>query len=253
MLSRDPTMARVTKCMQAAYWCAWNDAPIVLYPMLVRFMAEQGCPDMVDITEVKNHVDKVKTKLAQRYVEPGASFGQNDSRLAKFIDERGSQEKRTIEIKGVDDSGKQATTKVTLHEEKIGEGAGSDMESCKDLTRRFAQNLVKALGNRMADLRHYDGVQFFQPDQYPTNVCDQEPWLKTHLAELLDLFKNQLPGNIVEFERGFSRQNIIKAWDRTALTDVKLGELMTVKMLDYPVDWAEAYAVFEAKGRRPAT
>ncbi|CAI5494509.1 unnamed protein product [Closterium sp. Naga37s-1] len=31
---------------------------------------------------------------------------------------------------------------------------------------------------------------------------------------------------------------------------VRLGELMTVKMLDYPVDWAAAYALFEEKGRK---
>ncbi|CAI5535877.1 unnamed protein product [Closterium sp. Naga37s-1] len=48
MLSGDPVMARVVKCMQAAQWIAQNDAPIALYPMLVRFMAEQGCPDMMN-------------------------------------------------------------------------------------------------------------------------------------------------------------------------------------------------------------
>ncbi|CAI5457493.1 unnamed protein product [Closterium sp. Yama58-4] len=48
MLSGDPVMARVVKCMQAAQWIAQNDAPIALYPMLVRFMAEQGCHDMMN-------------------------------------------------------------------------------------------------------------------------------------------------------------------------------------------------------------
>ncbi|CAI5986665.1 unnamed protein product [Closterium sp. NIES-65] len=112
---------------------------------LIVYATFERTESVVDITEVKNHVDKVKTKLAQRYVEPDASHGQKDSRLAKFIAQRGSQEKRTIEIKGVDDSGKQATTKVTLHEEKIGEGAGSDLGSCKDLARRFSQILISRL------------------------------------------------------------------------------------------------------------
>ncbi|CAI5463503.1 unnamed protein product [Closterium sp. Yama58-4] len=31
---------------KGAHWIAQHDAPIALYPLLVRFMAEQGCPDM---------------------------------------------------------------------------------------------------------------------------------------------------------------------------------------------------------------
>ncbi|CAI7898304.1 unnamed protein product [Closterium sp. NIES-53] len=176
------------------------------------------------------------------------------------------------------------------------------------MARRFAQRLIKALGKRMADLRHFDGVGFFSPDKYPDRAGEQDAWVKLHLTELLDMFKNQLPGvaladiepqmrlftatmekkfkkqsfhqaltnmvrtadwrddyptivslwravsvlplSTVECERGFSRQNIIKSWDRVALTDVRLGELMTVKMLDYPVDRAAAYALFEEKGRK---
>ncbi|CAI7745837.1 unnamed protein product [Closterium sp. NIES-54] len=226
----------------------------------------------VDITDVKNHVDK---------------------------------------LKGVDENGKPAKAEIELHEDSIdpeNPGGGCDLEACADLARRFAQRLIKALGKRMADLRHFDGVGFFSPDKYPDRAGEQDAWVKLHLTELLDMFKNQLPGvaladiepqmrlftatmekkfkkqsfhqaltnmlctadwrddyptivslwravsvlplSTVECERGFSRQNIIKSWDRVALTDVRLGELMTVKMLDYPVDWAAAYALFEEKGRK---
>ncbi|CAI7894321.1 unnamed protein product [Closterium sp. NIES-53] len=48
MLSNYPVMARVVKCMQGDHLIARNDAPIALFPMLVRFMAEQGCPDMMN-------------------------------------------------------------------------------------------------------------------------------------------------------------------------------------------------------------
>ncbi|CAI5460812.1 unnamed protein product [Closterium sp. Yama58-4] len=347
MLSGDPVMARVVKCMQAAQWVAQNDAPIALYPMLVRFMAEQGCPDMtnsesygryysryafgefveamasasgdqaargrqrvglflallslehcdaaalydtivkclwskdmsmdklvavstdgasvmtgkkngvvallrkrcpwlvavhcvahrealaakdaaksfkefnvidqmirqtaellvlmvsrsvcfqVDITEVKNHVDKVKTKLSQYYVEPSASNGPNTSRLNKFLAAHGSKEKRKLELKGVDENGKAAKEEIELHEDIIdpeNPGGGCDLEACADLARRFAQRLIKALGKRMADLRHFDGVGFFTPDKYPFRAGEQDTWLKLHLIELLDMFKNQLPG-----------------------------------------------------------
>ncbi|CAI5970264.1 unnamed protein product [Closterium sp. NIES-64] len=179
MLSSDPVMARVVKCMQGAHWIARNDAPIALYPMLVRFMAEQGCPDMMtdesygryylryvlvslfDITEVKNHVDKVKTKVSQYYVEPGASNGPNTSRLNKFLAAHGSKDKRKMELKGVDENGKHEKAEIELHEDIIdpeNPWGGCDLEACVDLARRFAQRLIKALGKRMADLRHFDGV-----------------------------------------------------------------------------------------------
>ncbi|CAI5986667.1 unnamed protein product [Closterium sp. NIES-65] len=163
MLSSDPVMARVVKCMQGAHWIARNDAPIALYPMLVRFMAEQGCPDMmngesyafsefveamaehlVDITQVKNHVDKVKTKLSQYYVEPGASNGPNTSRLNKFLAAHGSKDKRKVELKGVDENGKPAKAEIELHGDIIDPenlGGGCDLEACVDLARRFAQRL----------------------------------------------------------------------------------------------------------------
>ncbi|CAI5465931.1 unnamed protein product [Closterium sp. Yama58-4] len=301
MLSSDPVMARVVKCMQGAHWIARNDAPIALYPMLVRFMAEQGCPDMmtdesygryysryafgefveamaehlvakqlldikesawyslsfdestdrargkhlivyvtfergeavvcqflallslercdaaalhdtivkclwskdmsldklVDITKVKNHVDKVKTKLSQYYVEPGASNGPNTSRLNKFLAAHGSKDKRKMELKGVDENGKSAKAEIELQEDIIdpkNRGGGCDMEACVDLARRFAQRLIKALGKRMADLRHFDGVGFFSPDKYPDRAGEQDAWVKLHLSELLDMFKNKLPG-----------------------------------------------------------
>ncbi|CAI5974421.1 unnamed protein product [Closterium sp. NIES-65] len=203
MLSSDPVMARVVKCMQGAHWIARNDAPIALYPMLVRFMAEQGCPDMmtdesyVDITEVKNHVDKVKTKVSQYYVEPGASNGPNTSRLNKFLAAHGSKDKRKMELKGVDENGKHEKAEIELHEDIIdpeNPWGGCDLEACVDLARRFAQRLIKALGKRMADLRHFDGVGFFSPDKYPDRAGEQDAWVKLHLSELLDMFKNKLPG-----------------------------------------------------------
>ncbi|CAI7773469.1 unnamed protein product [Closterium sp. NIES-53] len=151
----------------------------------------------VDITEVKNHVDKVKTKLSQYYVEPGASNGPNTSRLNKFLAAHGSKDKRKLELKGVDENGKPLKAEIELHEDIIdpeNPGGGCDLEACVDLARRFAQRLIKALGKRMADLRHFDGVGFFSPDKYPDRAGEQDAWVKLHLTELLDMFKNQLPG-----------------------------------------------------------
>ncbi|CAI5957104.1 unnamed protein product [Closterium sp. NIES-65] len=151
----------------------------------------------VDITEVKNHVDKVKTKLSQYYVEPGASNGPNTSRLNKFLAAHGSKDKRKMELKGVDENGKHAKAEIELHEDIIdpeNPGGGCDLEACVDLARRFAQRLIKALGKRMADLRHLDGVGFFSPDKFPDRAGEQDARVKLHLSELLDMSKNKLPG-----------------------------------------------------------
>ncbi|GJP50675.1 hypothetical protein CLOM_g9812 [Closterium sp. NIES-68] len=48
-----------------------------------------------------------------------------------------------------------------------------------------------------------------------------------------------LPLSTVECERGFSRQNVIKFWMHTSLCDARLGDLMTINMLDYNVDYPE--------------
>ncbi|CAI5956314.1 unnamed protein product [Closterium sp. NIES-64] len=151
----------------------------------------------VDITEVKNHVDKVKTKLSQYYVKPGASNGPHTSHLNKFLAAHGSKDKRKMELKGVDENGKHAKAEIELHEDIIdpeNPKGGCDLEACVDLARRFAQRLIKALGKRMANLRHFDGVGFFSPDKYPDRAGDQDAWVKLHLSELLDMFKNKLPG-----------------------------------------------------------
>ncbi|CAI5983960.1 unnamed protein product [Closterium sp. NIES-64] len=148
-------------------------------------------------TEVKNHVDKVKTKVSQYYVEPGASNGPNTSRLNKFLAAHGSKDKRKMELKGVDENGKHEKAEIELHEDIIdpeNPWGGCDLEACVDLARRFAQRLIKALGKRMADLRHFDGVGFFSPDKYPDRAGEQDAWVKLHLSELLDMFKNKLPG-----------------------------------------------------------
>ncbi|CAI5535876.1 unnamed protein product [Closterium sp. Naga37s-1] len=73
----------------------------------------------VDITEVKNHVDKVKTKLSRYYVEPSASYGPNTSRLNKFLAAHGSKDKRKMELKGVGGDGKPAKAEIELHEDII--------------------------------------------------------------------------------------------------------------------------------------
>ncbi|CAI7903243.1 unnamed protein product [Closterium sp. NIES-53] len=61
-----------------------------------------------------------------------------------------------------------------------------------------------------------------------------------------------LPLSTVECERGFSRQNIIKSWNRGALKDARLGDLMCMSLMDYAPDWDEIVTVWRSyKKRKP--
>ncbi|CAI7877531.1 unnamed protein product, partial [Closterium sp. NIES-54] len=61
-----------------------------------------------------------------------------------------------------------------------------------------------------------------------------------------------LPLSTVECERGFSRQNIIKSWKRSALKDARLGDLMCMSLMDYTPDWDEIVTVWRSyKKRKP--
>ncbi|CAI5485169.1 unnamed protein product [Closterium sp. Yama58-4] len=82
MLSKYPMMARVIKCMQAAQWCARFDAPIALYPPMVRFMAEQGCPDMVN--------DEAYGRYYSKYYR--YAFGEFIEALAQHLTDRQLQD-----------------------------------------------------------------------------------------------------------------------------------------------------------------
>ncbi|GJP63010.1 hypothetical protein CLOP_g20062 [Closterium sp. NIES-67] len=61
-----------------------------------------------------------------------------------------------------------------------------------------------------------------------------------------------LPLSTVECERGFSKQNLIKSWERGCLGDDTLGDLMRCSLLQYNIEWFDVVAVFRGeKPRRP--
>ncbi|CAI7810384.1 unnamed protein product [Closterium sp. NIES-53] len=61
-----------------------------------------------------------------------------------------------------------------------------------------------------------------------------------------------LPLSTVECERGFSRQNIIKSWQRGSLKDARLEDLVTMSLLDYEPDYNELVKILRSyKKRRP--
>ncbi|CAI5953927.1 unnamed protein product [Closterium sp. NIES-65] len=149
----------------------------------------------VDIGEVKLLVDKLKLKLAQRYVENRADYGTSKSKhLHAFLEKHGSPDKREITIRGLDKQGTACTIKDILHENPIGKDKKTDLDSCIKLGQEFAQELIAKLDSRLGDLKHFDGAKQFMPMHYPPRPADREGWLNVHLYELLDMFKEKLPG-----------------------------------------------------------
>ncbi|CAI5513851.1 unnamed protein product [Closterium sp. Naga37s-1] len=150
---------------------------------------------VVDISEVKLLVDKLKLQLARRYVEKRTDYGTPKSKhLHAFLEKHGSPDKREITIQGLDKQGNACTIKDVLHEDPIGEGMGTDLESCIKLGQQFAQELIAKLDCRLGDLKHLEGAKLFMPNHYPPRLADREPWLNAHLYELLDMFKEKRPG-----------------------------------------------------------
>ncbi|CAI7748864.1 unnamed protein product [Closterium sp. NIES-54] len=59
-----------------------------------------------------------------------------------------------------------------------------------------------------------------------------------------------LPLSTVECERGFSRQNIIKSWQRGSLKDARLEDLVTMSLLDYEPDYNELVKIWRSYKKR---
>ncbi|CAI7886677.1 unnamed protein product [Closterium sp. NIES-53] len=62
-----------------------------------------------------------------------------------------------------------------------------------------------------------------------------------------------LPLSTVECERGFSKQNLIKSWERGALSNTTLEHLMRCSLLQYDVDWYEVVSIFRGEKLRRST
>ncbi|CAI7850830.1 unnamed protein product [Closterium sp. NIES-54] len=61
------------------------------------------------------------------------------------------------------------------------------------------------------------------------------------------------PLSTVECERGFSKENLIKTWNRGCLSDTSLEHLMRFSLVQYEVDWFEVVAIFRGEKLRRST
>ncbi|CAI7752510.1 unnamed protein product [Closterium sp. NIES-53] len=76
-------------------------------------------------------------------------------------------------------------------------------------------------------------------DKYPNLV---QLWVAVAVLSL----------STVECERGFSRQNIIKSWQRGSLKDARLGDLICMSLMEYEPNWEEVVGIWRSyKKRKP--
>ncbi|CAI7805216.1 unnamed protein product [Closterium sp. NIES-53] len=59
-----------------------------------------------------------------------------------------------------------------------------------------------------------------------------------------------LPLSTVECERGFSRQNIIKSWQRGSLKDARLGDLVCMSLMEYEPNCEEIVGIWRSYKKR---
>ncbi|GJP40746.1 hypothetical protein CLOM_g404, partial [Closterium sp. NIES-68] len=86
------------------------------------------------------------------------------------------------------------------------------------------------------------------------NMLKTRDWAKSY-PNLMRIWQAMavLPLSTVECERGFSRQNAVKSWLRTSLCDARLGDLMTISLLEYDMDYPEIVEIWRRqKNRRQA-
>ncbi|CAI7829659.1 unnamed protein product [Closterium sp. NIES-54] len=73
------------------------------------------------------------------------------------------------------------------------------------------------------------------------------------VLRLVEVFQScfpVLPLSTMECERGFSRQNINKSWQRGSLKDARLEDLITMSLLNYEPDYTEVVQIWRSYKER---
>ncbi|CAI7843093.1 unnamed protein product [Closterium sp. NIES-53] len=211
--------------------------------------------------------------------------------LNDFIQRHQKMDKREVKAEGVDSDGNPVTFEYELHERKIrGHETAGDVEACYEVSLKFVREIDKELEWRMRDLAHLEGSKLFRSASYVSDDtkrfdytrAQSELWMFTStmfsqhndedfhqaLGNMLwdDAWQHSFPNlmrmwqavavlplSTVECERGFSKQNLIKSWERGALSDTTLEHLMRCSLLQYDVDWYEVVSIFRGEKLRRST
>ncbi|CAI7806061.1 unnamed protein product [Closterium sp. NIES-54] len=230
--------------------------------------------------------------IESRYVDCGDGFGAGVSeRLSPFLTRHGPGGNREVTAEGVDSDGRPARFKLKLHEDTLEEFEGPvNHDGCVDVCTEFAEKIIHELVSRLGDLEGiavllnpFSCVSTFPPPpginqqravkdlrMFTSVVAASNKNERSFNAGLTAMLKTPdwrdnypnlvqlwvavavLPLSTVECERGFSRQNIIKSWQRGSLKDAMLGDLMCMSLMEYEPNWEEIVGIWRSyKKRKP--
>ncbi|CAI7782785.1 unnamed protein product [Closterium sp. NIES-53] len=243
----------------------------------------------LDYASVHAQIKRTTSHIESRYVDCGDDFGAGVSEmLSPFLARHGLGGNREVTAEGVDSDGRPARFKFKLHEDTLEEFEGpANHNGCVDVCTEFAEKIVHELVSRLGDLEGMSRAKLFTPDEWPLERINKRRAVKelrmftsvvaasnknersfnAGLAAMLktpdwrDNYPNLvqlwvavavLPLSTVECERGFSRQNIIKSWQRGSLKNARLGDLMCMSLMEYEPNWEEIVGIWRSyKKRKP--
>ncbi|CAI7766140.1 unnamed protein product [Closterium sp. NIES-53] len=120
-----------------------------------------------------------------------------------------------------------------------------------DAFKRWLGKLHKLYHEKLPGVCQHNGEDFHQA---LSNMMRDDGWRQS-FPNIMKMWQAVavLPLSTMECERGFSKQNLIKTWDRGCLSDTSLEHLMRCSLVQYEVDWFEVVAIFRGEKLRRST
>ncbi|CAI5497585.1 unnamed protein product [Closterium sp. Naga37s-1] len=227
-INSDVEGRRAIRLMRSTQFLCQCDAPISMFPKLMRHLAEQDTPDIprqsygvyltrealavkdaadsnpdlgmvdkvLDVTEIAKTIESTTSDLTERYLTPEKAFGgEGKSWLVNFLKVHKEGGGKQVRVRGVDGAGRPINHLYTMHERKLkGHKHGSTYADCVKMCRKFARDCVDNLNNRLDDLGKLGPTKLFRAGKWPKIKAQREKKCKEWLNGCSRLFRNKLPG-----------------------------------------------------------
>ncbi|CAI7905051.1 unnamed protein product [Closterium sp. NIES-54] len=232
----------------------------------------------LDYASVYGQIRRTTSHIESRYVDCGDDFGGGVSeRLSPFLARHGPGGNREATLEGVDSDGRPTRFKFKLHEDEVEDFEGPATHDGRRSSLSWSPGLATSREWQGPSYSPLMSIHWTEAKGSPDAFSGCRPWslwankndrsfhagltamLKTpewreNYPNLVQLWVAVavLPLSTVECERGFSRQNIIKSWQRGAMKDARLGDLMCMSLMQYEPKWDEIVTIWRSyKKRKP--
>ncbi|CAI7908354.1 unnamed protein product [Closterium sp. NIES-54] len=224
---------RAIRLMRSTQFLCQCDAPISMFPKLMRHLAEQDTPDiprqsygvyltrylilpldcswtyvtghhlssdiladMNDLNRCFQRRESTTGDLTERYLTTNKPFGgEGKSWLVNFLKVHKEGGGKQVRVRGVDGEGRPINYLYTMHERKLkGHKQGSTYADCVKLCRQFARDCVDNLNERLDDLGKLGPTKLFRAGKWPKIKAQREKKCKEWLHGCSRLFRHKLPG-----------------------------------------------------------